>query len=249
MRIAVALLALIAATAAVTGAARARATAGECDGLLVCVPVVGPWVRIPAPTGNVAPPVEYELRCPVRGYVVGGNDARTSTPLIAVSFQGETGSPVGPGVTTGSAVVFLATYGGGSRAPTSFRPSIGCVPASGGGGPSQVVFRPRAGGARSPAAFPPSRELDRKVVERTLTPGGEERVAVGCVLGARLVHATHAVGFRTSSPPVRTLLESVAARQRIQGETVVVTARTGRAVPRGVRVELQVQAVCTPGVQ
>ena len=94
--------------------------AGECRGLQVCLPVTGPWVAIP-PSGGGAPAVAvWELRCPVRGYIVAGIDARVSDRSIDVSFRGENGAPVGPGVTTGREVLFTAVYAGTTvcKAPT-----------------------------------------------------------------------------------------------------------------------------------
>ena len=76
--------------------------ADECKGLRVCLPVTGPWVVVPA--GGI----DYELACPLKGYVVAGTDARVATADVDVWFRGETGSPVGPGVTTRQSVVFHA---------------------------------------------------------------------------------------------------------------------------------------------
>ena len=51
--------------------------ADECEGLMVCVPVAGPWVVVPASTSIPRQRVEYQLTCP-RAHVVGGLDARLS---------------------------------------------------------------------------------------------------------------------------------------------------------------------------
>ena len=48
------------------------------------------------------------LRARSPGYVVAGTDARVATGDVDVSFRGEIGSPVGPGVTTHRSVVFHA---------------------------------------------------------------------------------------------------------------------------------------------
>ena len=101
--------------AVVAGAALAVAApaggANECDGLMVCIPVAGPWVVVPAATGVPRERVEYQLTCP-RGYIVGGTDARLSNRAIDVGFIGTTGSPVNPGITTSRSAVFLGTYVG-----------------------------------------------------------------------------------------------------------------------------------------
>ncbi len=129
------------ALAAFLGATGAAWGADECRGLQVCLPVPGPWVAIPAPSGGGVPSVTWQMRCPLRGYIVAGIDARVSDRSIDVSIRGENGAPVSPGVTTGREVLFTAVYTGGGRRATSFRPFIGCVPTSGGGGRGQTSVR------------------------------------------------------------------------------------------------------------
>ena len=100
--------------------------ADECKGLQTCLPVPGPWVAIPASTPGAASTVSWQLRCPLRGYIVAGIDARVSDRAIDISIRGENGAPVSPGVTTGREVVHR-----GLRwcrlAPDPFRPFIGCI--------------------------------------------------------------------------------------------------------------------------
>ena len=121
-----------AAVAAVTPTTRGRRT--ECDGLIVCIPVTGPWVQV---LGG-GTPTYYQLACPGRGQVIGGLDADRAGPL-GITFLGTLGGPVGPGVTTGRAAVFVAR----TTAPLSgFRPLLGCIPGGGGGGRSRTVRQP-----------------------------------------------------------------------------------------------------------
>lgn len=133
--------------AVVTLALSAASTAGgadECRGLMVCVPVSGPWVVVPPSGAAGRKTAEWQLTCP-RGHVVGGLDARLSAREIDMSFFGSLGSPVTPGITTSRSVVFTgARAGDAGRAPT-YRPFIGCMPAAGGGSrvPTSVTaFRP-----------------------------------------------------------------------------------------------------------
>ena len=126
----------VAAATVAAGAGPARAT-NECKGLQVCVRVAGPWVVVPAAQGVQRPRVEFQLSCP-RGFIVGGLDAELSDRAIDISFVAKIGSPVNPGISTSRAAVFVATYTGGSPRVATFRPHIGCVPASGGGGPSMT---------------------------------------------------------------------------------------------------------------
>ena len=137
-------LVVAAVAAAALVAAVPAGAANECDGLQICVSVPGPWVVVPASTSSNRTPVEYQLTCP-RGHIVGGLDARLSVRGIDVQFLGKLGSPVNPGISTTRSAVFRATYvGQGDRAAT-FKPFIGCMPASGGGArvPTSVTaFRP-----------------------------------------------------------------------------------------------------------
>ena len=95
---------VLAIAAAVAGIGPSRADAGrECNGLIVCIPVAGPWVAV----NGGGTPTYYQLACPGRGQVIGGLDADRAGPL-ELSFLGLLGGPVGPGVTTGRAAVFVA---------------------------------------------------------------------------------------------------------------------------------------------
>lgn len=225
----VAVLALTLA-AALAVAAPARGT-NECDGLIVCVPVAGPWVVVPTGGGAQRPRVEYQLTCP-RRYVVGGLDAELSRRRIDVSFFGKLGSPVNPGITTSRSAVFAASYVGESARSPSFRPHIGCMPAAGAG-----VRVPTAAGA-----FPPGLPTVLRVRTVRVRPG-TLRVAVECAARERLVGASHAFGFFTRRPPGASLASSVTGTRAVRGGRVVVDVR-GDAELGGVRAVVQVQAVC-----
>jgi hypothetical protein len=221
-------LAVIAASLAVAAPAGG---ANECDGLMVCVPVEGPWVVVPASTGVPRERVEFQLTCP-RAHVVGGLDARLSVRGIDVSFLGRLGSPVNPGITTSRSVVFLGTYVGRSdRAPT-FKPLIGCMPATGGGGrvPTSVT------------AFRPGEPVMRRVKTVRVRPGSAT-VTQRCSSGERLVGGSHAFAFVTRTPPSASLVATVSGSQELRGESVVVRVR-GDAELAGVRAQVQVHALC-----
>ena len=225
------LLGVLAVLAASLAVALPAGAANECDGLIVCVPVAGPWVVVPASTGVPRERVEYQMTCPPR-HVVGGLDARLSVRGIDVGFLGTLGSPVNPGISTSRSVVFVATYVGQSdRAPT-FRPFIGCMPASGGG--TRVPT--------SVAAFPPGQPVARRVKTVRVRPGSAT-VTQRCVSGERLVGGSHAFAFATKSPPSTSLVESVSGSQELTGNAVVVRV-TGDAELSGVRAFVQVHALC-----
>jgi hypothetical protein len=223
-----AILAVV-AIAAFAAAAPAGAT-NECHGLQVCVPVVGPWVVAPT-TGS-----EFQLDCP-RRFVVGGLDAELSDPAIDVGFVGGLGSPVNPGITTTGSAVFLGRYVGRSGGAT-FRPHIGCIPASG-------------GGQRTPTAyhlFKPGRPTVRLVKELTVDDGTRRMVAT-CGPGRRLIRATHAIGFYTFTPPPAALIAGIRVTQVVRGRRVLVSAHGGaafRSLPT-VTAIVQVDLVCAVG--
>jgi hypothetical protein len=235
------LAALVTAACCVAaGAGPARAT-NECKGLQVCVRVVGPWVVVPPAQGSARGRVEFQLSCP-RGFVVGGLDAELSDRAIDVSFVAKLGSPVNPGISTSRAAVFVATYTGASPRIATFRPHIGCIPASGGGG-GPVPYRATP---LAPAAFPPGQPTIRRIRTLRLRANAVQTAARACAGGERLVRGWHAVGFYTAGPPDAGLVRSVASTRSVSGGRVVVHARTGAAI-RGVRAIVQVGAICAGG--
>jgi hypothetical protein len=222
---------LTSVVALVLGAASAAGAANECDGLMVCVPVAGPWVVVPASGGSSRPSAEWQLSCP-RGHVVGGLDARLSERAIDVSFSGVLGSPVTPGITTARSVVFRATFAGTSRRAPTFRPFIGCIPAAGGGGrvPTSVT------------AFRPGKPTTRRVATVRVRPGASVATQA-CSARERLVGASHAFAFGTRTPPGASLVAGVSGAQSVQRNRVVVRVRADAELG-GVRAFVQVHAVC-----
>lgn len=232
---ALALVATVVALGLGVGTGRA---ADECRGLQVCLPVTGPWVAIPPSEGGGPAVAVWELRCPLKGYIVAGIDARVSDRAIDVSFRGENGAPVSPGVTTGREVLFTAVYTGTGRQTTSFQPFVGCIPSSGGGGRALTARAARA-------AFVPAQPIERRVTRKRLVSGATVRVASSCPRGARLLGAQHAYAFRVGAQPGASLLGAVDVRQTVAGRTVVARASVDASVPRTLRVELQVHALCS----
>jgi hypothetical protein len=223
-------LAATAAALAVLVAPSARA-ADECRGLTVCIPVAGPWVVIPATSspGDRYPMRSWRMKCP-EGSIVGGVDARLTNRAVDMSFTGLLGSPVNPGVTTTSEVVFTGTYTGSAVRPTGFRPFIGCVPAAGGG--------------RIPTAVRPGTPTRIRV--RTVFFRGSATATHSCLRGERLVSSTHAVALRSGREPSIAQLAGVRSKLIIQGGRLAARATmTGAA--RRLAAKLQILAVCTRG--
>lgn len=222
--LAVVLLAVLAGIGA--GAAGA---ADECKGLRVCLPFPGPWVVVP-PGG-----VEYELACPLRGYVVAGTDARVATRDVDVAFRGESGSPIGPGVTTMRSVVFQASRSRPGAGPSSFRPFIGCIPTQGGGGRALTSYTAGTPGVK------PSRPVRAVVVTRPVRARALV-VRVACPAGSQLVGSTHAVAFRQKLTPSEAMLGSVrVTRANVDG---VLVARVTSTAAAGPKAEVQLRALC-----
>jgi len=227
--LAVASLAIVAALA---GAGAARA-ADECNGLLVCLPAAGPWVVVPPGSPGR---VEYLLACPRRGYIVAGTDVRISDRQLDVGIRGETGAPVGPGTTTRESVVFGGLFAGGAR-PVAFKPFVGCVPTSGGGARSQTAR------TSSHEGLKPTRPVDRLARTWALSVG-TRRIEARCPGSARLVAASHAVGFRVVPPPSEAALRAVTTKVTPAPNGIAVTV-TVRGPAGGAKPELQLLALCT----
>ena len=216
-------LAAAAACALVAAAAPAGAT-NECRGLHVCVPVAGPWVA--AGSGEQ---VSFQLACPKR-YVVAGLDAELSRRGVDVAFRGSLGSPVNPGITTSTSAEFLARELVAGP-PATFRPHIGCVPASGGGQRFQTSY----------SAVRPEPALVPTAVQISVTPG-TQRFVERCRKGSVLRGATHAIGFYTAAPPSPATVRSVVVEQTIAAGAVRLVVHADP--PPGVRAIVQVDLDC-----
>jgi hypothetical protein len=212
---------LLVCAAAAIAAAPAGATR-ECTGFPVCVRVVGPWVL----TGPRE--VEFQLACP-RKFVIAGLDAELSMRGIAVGFRGLLGTPVNPGITTSSSVVFLGRLVHGEGQAPSFRPHIGCIPGSGAG-----KRLPTAVHAVTPTL---------PVMTQIEVLAGSHGYVARCPARERLVDATHAIGFYMKAPPTPELAATVRVEQAIRNGRVYVTVH-GAPEIRGVRAVVQVDLLC-----
>ena len=221
MRRALVLAAVCAVAAVAAGSAGATT---ECRGLKVCVPVVGPWV-VTAGGGQVT----FQLSCP-RRFIVAGLDAELSRTGIDVTFRGSLGTPVNPGITTSRSAEFLARLLASGEAAT-FRPHIGCVPASGGGQRFPTVHR----------TVRPGQPLAPTAAELAVKPG-VHRLVERCPAGKRLLAATHAVGFYGPAPPSAALIRSVTVAQTVRAGTVRLVVRA--VLLPAVRAVVQIDLEC-----
>jgi hypothetical protein len=219
----VAALAVAAATAPVGGATN------ECHGIQQCIRVPGPWVVVPAHgTAN------YLLTCPGGRSVVGGLDAQVTSQEVHVTFDGQLGAPVQPGITTTRYALFRAYST--SRQVQSFQPLLGCIPVQGGGGRSTVSAR----------VSPPGPNLDVRSRIVVIGPGTVKFARVACSSAENLVGSWHAVAFRTKSPPSAATAKLVTAKHVVVGKKVVVTASSTDALSFGAHAIVQAGAECAP---
>jgi hypothetical protein len=213
------LLVLLAVAAVAAIAVSSAAATNECRGLMVCVPVAGPWVVA------TKAQTEYQLSCPKR-YIVAGLDAELTVRGIDIGFVGALGSPVNPGITTSRDAVFLGRLVRGPAGAT-FRPHIGCVPASGGGQRTPTAHH----------AYPPGKPTVRHIVEVNVSGGTATRSA-RCAPNERLVGASHAIGFLGDTPPAAALVKQVRAMHRIHGGIATLTVRSAEALPAVVQLDI-----------
>jgi hypothetical protein len=225
------------------GPGAAQATR-ECKGLQVCVRVAGPWVVVPSAPRVPRAQAEYQLACPKK-YIVGGLDAELSDRHVDVSFLGKLGSPVNPGITTSSSAVFVATFTGSSARAVTFRPHLGCVPTSGGGGGPVPYLNP-ASLAAAAAAAPPTSTATWRSHQTRLRPRASQKVTQACGRGERYLAGWGATGFYTAKPPAASLVASVVSRVTAGHARTTASVRSGTAIS-GVRAVVQAGAVCGGG--
>jgi hypothetical protein len=235
VRRALAAVVALAVGASCAAGAPAASAADECKGLMVCIPVAGPWVKIPAASAGGSASASWRLVCP-QG-VVGGVDARASETAVGVDFPGLLGSPVNPGITTARTLVFTGTYAGRAPRPVSYKPYIGCIP--GGGGGSRT---PTALTADPPVK--PGTPVTVRVAAVRVAQGRLARVTLRCHAGERLLGSRAAVGLYTAAVPTREQLAAVHVVRVRRGGRVLVSATRRAGIDPGVRAEVQVQAEC-----
>jgi hypothetical protein len=227
--------AMIALGVALVAGVPAGQAADECKGLMVCIPVAGPWVKIPAPGERASAIATWRLVCP-RG-VVGGVDARASEVAVAVEFPGRIGSPVNPGITTTRSLVFKGTYAGRASRPTAYRPFIGCIP-GGGGGTRTPTSVTRASDVK------PGEPITVRVATLNVKPGRLARTTLRCRPGERLLRSRHSVGLYTSAVPTEQQLAAIRVVRATRGQQVLVSATRQAGLPARVRAVVQIQAEC-----
>jgi hypothetical protein len=206
--------------------ASSQAATRECNGIRNCLRAQGPWVIVPE-RGLAT----YLLDCPQRRGVVGGLDAVTTSADVRISFDGQLGAPVAPGMTTTRYAYFRAQSAAHRRG--AFQPRVGCIP---------TESSARATTAVRAAPGPP---LLMAATTVRLRAGSVRRTTLGCVPGQRLVDSWHAVAFRTQRAPAVGLADAIRVDRSSRGRQVVVTIRTSEALPATARAEVQLGVMCS----
>jgi hypothetical protein len=211
-------------------------TTEECEGIKNCTGFPGPWVYVPA-KGQTT----YLLACPSkRLYIVGGSDARASSPQIRVTFEGKLGSPLGGATVSKAGAVLLFHASSNNGREGWFQPVLGCVSLTQKSKRSTVSARP----------VPPA----EPVVYRTEQFGlklnrglNASSTSVGCAKGERLVDSWHAFAAATVDPPDLAYPHAVTIRTTTSGRTVHATFAKQRLFgPLSPRSWAQIGAVCEP---
>ena len=87
----------------------------------------------------------------------------------------------------------------------------------------------------------------RRVKSVGLKDTATQRLTHGCLAGERLLAWSTAVAFRQNRPLALSALGSVRATARRAASRVAVRVRSGITRPEGVRVEVQIHAICVRG--
>ena len=236
MRLALAIVAVVAAALVTAGAAPTidAPPPGACEGLTICVPVGGPWVIVPPRThGTAASTASWQLTCPEG--VVGGLDASVANTWVGINFTGRIGSPVNPGITTTKSIVFQAVGVGPIGVGSSFLPSAGCIPAQ--GGQRTPTGRDRA------APFHPGEPVAHRVNVLGVHVGQRAHAVYGCEQGERLLSAQVTTGLFTATPPTPQQLTDVEVTHSVHdGQVIVAASRHG--LSRLTAVDVQTHLTC-----
>ena len=159
-----------------------------------------------------------------------------TTADVDVSFRGETGSPVGPGVTTKRSLVFHGVAPERARRRRASSPFIGCVPSSGGGGRSLTGLTANGMGLK------PRQPLFSVVVTAPVLRRSQV-VRAACPSRAHLVGATHAVGFDQTTPPTAAQRGAIRVNRSVVEGIVIARVRATDAA--GESAKVQVRALCS----
>jgi len=87
----------------------------------------------------------------------------------------------------------------------------------------------------------------RRVKDARVRDRRTDRVTHACLAGERLLAFSSAISFRSNRPVSLSALGSVRATSRRAGGRIVTTVRSGLARPQGMRVDVQIHAVCVRG--
>jgi hypothetical protein len=216
-------------------------TTTECVNVSYCVAVAGPWVVVPA-HGEAS----FLMSCPLRlGYLIGGTDARSSSPEVHVWFDGTLGAPIGSPPASrrfGAVLLFHATSYDGKVG--LFQPILGCVtlpPAS------KITTVSLVRQALIPGTLPAT-AADLRAKEVVLAHLVEQNASESCPRDDKLVGSWDALAFNTNLPPSLSYADAETTRLTPAGNAIhalflVTNALLDPLAPQAV---VQVGAACEP---
>jgi len=208
----------------------------ECQKVKNCVGVTGPWVVVPAKSEAT-----FLFGCQTRrGFVVGGTDARASSPRVRVWFDANLGAPIGfppSNSKLGAVLLFHAVAGDGKQG--WFQPTIGCVSLTDKSKRSTVAALP---------GTPPGPAVDLRAENVLLRPEkgtSEQTKALRCPKGEKPVGSWSALSFNTTAPPDSAFAGAATARTVISGDRVIGSFHMNRLFgPLAPQAFIQIGAMC-----
>jgi hypothetical protein len=212
----------------------------ECKGIQACITVPGPWVLV-----TPGRRTEYLLSCPNGNGIVAGLDSQATSSNVRVSFDGQLGAPVSPGITTTRSALFHALTLRSHR--EAFQPFLGCVRGGGGGGRSTVSARSPATKPAVAQSTPAGAPLDRHAQTVVVRPGLVRSASVRCPVGERLAGSWSALAFRTKNPPDLAQANDIELQRVVVAKgKATVTALATDALSPDARAVVQVGVECAP---
>ncbi len=195
----------------------------ECQGVANCEAAIGPWIAVPARTEAT-----FLFGCPRRfGFVVGGTDARATSPQIRVWFEGQLGPATGfpaADYSDGAVLLFHALSDNGHAG--AFQPILGCVSLKNATKISTVSLRVAAG----LPGTPPTAPLDLRANTVVVGQGGRRQTATRCPAHEPLVGSWSAYALDTTGPPDPGYLDAVAIKTVVNSSRVQAVWQIGEAL-------------------
>jgi hypothetical protein len=216
-------------------------TTTECVNVSYCVAVAGPWVVVPA-HGEAT----FLMSCPLRlGYLIGGTDARASSPQVHVWFDGTLGAPIGAPPASrrfGAVLLFhAASYNGQVGL---FQPILGCVTLP----PASKITTVSLVRQMLVPGTPPATAADLRAKQVVLAHLVEQTASENCPRDDKLVGSWDALAFNSNLPPALSYAAAETTRLTRVGNAIHALFQVTNVLldPLAPQALVQVGAVCEP---